>query len=269
MTKHAKKSNHLQVVDLPKTTAVQIPLPLLGALGSVEKSFFDLCIRAGQQVLDAMMEQDREDICGPPWKRDPGRKANRAGTTPSEVTLGGRRIPVTRPRVRSQVGQEMALPSFAFAAHRDALDHHTLEAVACGISTRKYGRSLDALPAEVDERSVSKSSVSRRHVVMTTKQMTTWLTKPLGDRHFPIVMIDGIILGHLPEGMHESVKTILKEAWSLGDARVRKLGVRLVVVVASIVASFDQQAAFPKTLSQRLEVCILQGRPHLLDPFLW
>ncbi len=25
--------------------------------------------------------------------------------------------------------------------------------------------------------------------------MTTWLTTPLGDRHFPIVMIDGIHLG--------------------------------------------------------------------------
>ena len=30
---------------------------------------------------------------------------------------------------------------------------------------------------------------------MTAKQLTHWLTTPLGDRHFPIVMIDGIILG--------------------------------------------------------------------------
>ena len=27
MTKHAKKSDHLQLVDLPKTTTVEIPLP--------------------------------------------------------------------------------------------------------------------------------------------------------------------------------------------------------------------------------------------------
>jgi len=32
-------------------------------------------------------------------------------------------------------------------------------------------------------------------VAMTTKQMTSWLTTPLGDRPFPIVMIDGIHLG--------------------------------------------------------------------------
>ncbi len=143
MTKHAKKSNHLQAVDLPKTMAVEIPLPLLGALANIENSFFDLCIDAGQQVLGAMMEQDREDLCGPRWKRDPERRAGRAGTTRSEVTLGGRRIAIPRPRVRSKEGEEVELPSFAFAASRDPLDRYTLNAVACGISSRKYARSLD------------------------------------------------------------------------------------------------------------------------------
>ena len=87
------------------------------------------------------------------------------------------------------------MPSFAFAAHRDPLDAQTVTAVACGISTRKYARSLDSLPDEVSERSTSKSAVSRRYVALTTTQLTAWLTTPLGDRHFPIVLIDGIILG--------------------------------------------------------------------------
>jgi putative transposase len=195
MAKHAKKSSHLQIVDLPKTTTVEIPLPLLGALANIENSFFDLCIGAGHQVLGAMMEQDREELCGPPWKRDPDRVAGRAGTTKSEVTLGGRRIPIRRPRVRSKDGQEMELPSFVFAANRDPLNRHALTSVACGISTRKYARSLEPLSEDTAERSTSKSAVSRRYVAMTTKQLTTWLTTPLGDRHFPIVMIDGIILG--------------------------------------------------------------------------
>ena len=51
------------------------------------------------------------------------------------------------------------------------------------------------LPEEVAERSTSKSAVSRRYVAMTTTQLTRWLTTPLGDRHFPIVLIDGIVLG--------------------------------------------------------------------------
>ena len=195
MTKHARKSPRLQAVERPTAATVQIPLPVLGAFASIERSYFDLCIRAGQQVLDAMMEQDRPELCGPRWKRDPNRRAGRAGPAPSEVTLGGRRIQMTRPRVRSQAGQEVELPSFAFAAPRDPLDAHAVNAVACGISTRKYARSLDTLPDEGAARSTSKSAVSRRDVAMTTTQLTRWLTTPLGDRHFPIVLIDGIVLG--------------------------------------------------------------------------
>jgi transposase-like protein len=342
MTKHAKKSDHLQLVDQPTTATVQIPLPILGAYASIERSFFELCVNAGQQVLSAMMEQDREDLCGPRWQRDPDRRAGRAGTTPSEVTLGGRRIAINRPRARSTDGGELELPSFAFAASRDALDRHTVDAVACGVSNRKYVRSLDPLPEEVEERSVSKSSVSRRYVAMTTKQMTTWLTKPLGDRHFPIVMIDGIILGdhtvlialgidiegkkqvlglregdtensrvgkallrdlvtrgldperarlfvidgakalrsairkifgdlgvvhrcqlhkqrnilgHLPAGMHESVKAILKEAWSLGDAKLAKA--RLERLASSLETDHPGAAA---SVSEGLEETLtLQG----------
>jgi len=187
--------SHLQIVDLPKTATVEIPLPLLGAFANIENSFVDLCIGTGRQVLGAMMEQDREELCGPRWKRDPDRTAGRAGTTKSEVTLGGRRIPIRRPRVRSKDDHEIELPSFIFAANRDPLDRHALTSVACGISTRKYARSLEPLPEDLAEPSTSKSAVSRRYVAMTTKQMTTWLTTPLGERHFPIVMIDGIILG--------------------------------------------------------------------------
>jgi len=328
MTKHARNSKHLQAVDLPKTMAVEIPLPLLGAFANIEKSFFELCIDSGQQVLQAMMEQDREDLCGPRWKRNPDRSAGRGGTTQSEVTLGGRRIAIKRPRVRSKEGEEVELPSFAFAADRDPLDHHSLNAVACGISSRKYARSLDPLPEEIEDRSTSKSSVSRRYVAMTTKQMTSWLTTPLGDRHFPIIMIDGIhmgdhlvlialgidfegkkqvlglregdtengqvvrsllrdlidrgleqerarlfvidgakaltsgiqkifgplaeiqrcqihkrrnILGHLPDRLHESVKAILKEAWSLSDAKIAKR--RLERLASSLEADHPGAAA--------------------------
>ena len=328
MTKHAKKSAHLQAVELPKTTNVEIPLPLLIAFAGIESSYFDLCVPAGQQVLGAMMEQDREDLCGPLWKRDPDRRAGRSGTTQSEITLGGRRIPISRPRVRSQEGQEMELPSFAFAAGRDPLDRHAINAVACGISGRKYARSLDPLPEDIPERSTSKSSVSRRYVAMTTKQMTKWLTTPLGDRHFPIVMIDGInlgdhvvlialgidfegkkqvlglreghtengrvvkallrdlvergldpdrarlfvidgakalssaittvfgslgaihrcqihkernILGHLPDHMHQNVKSVLREAWNLSDAKVAKR--RLERLASSLEAKHPGAAA--------------------------
>ena len=115
MTKHAKNSGHLQLVESRETATVEISLEVLSAFASIEGSFFELCINAGQQVLATMMEQDREALCGARWKKDPERTAGRAGSTQSEVTLGGRRIAIRRPRVRSRKGEEVKLPSFAFA----------------------------------------------------------------------------------------------------------------------------------------------------------
>ena len=54
-----------------RPATVQIPLPVLGAFASIERSYFELCIRAGQQVLDAMMEQDRTALCGPALETRP------------------------------------------------------------------------------------------------------------------------------------------------------------------------------------------------------
>ena len=70
-----------------------------------------------------------------------------------------------------------------------------MNAVACGISTRQYARRLEPMPAHVDERAIPKSAVSWRYVALSAQRMTAWLTSPVGDRYFPNVMIDGLILG--------------------------------------------------------------------------
>ena len=127
---------------------VQLPLGMLATLEDVQQGFFSLCVAAGREVLTAMMEREREVLCGPKWVPNAQRRAVRGGTMKSEVTLGGRRIAMRRLRARSVEGKEVRLPSFEFAANRDPLDARTLEAIAVGVSTRKYARLLDALPKE-------------------------------------------------------------------------------------------------------------------------
>jgi putative transposase len=176
----------------PPVATVQVPLPLLDVLADTRTAFFGLCLEAGEQVLRAMMEHDREQLCGPKNVPDADRRAYRHGRAPGEVTLGGRRVLVPRLRARSVDGHELTLPSFAYAAHRDPLDAHTLEAIAIGVTTRKYRRALDPLPAGRRERAVSKSSVSRRFVALTSAQLATWLARPLDDLPIRIIVIDGL-----------------------------------------------------------------------------
>jgi putative transposase len=180
--------------DEGEVVEVQIPLGLLASLKDVRDGFFSLCVKAGRQVLTAMMEQDREALCGPKWKPDAERRAIRAGTTRSEVTLGGRRIGIERLRARSMDGGELRLPSFGFAASRDPLDHRTVEAIAVGVSTRKYHRSLDPLSVDERERSVSRSCVSRRFVALSSRVVDGWLGRPLDRLDVRVVMIDGLFL---------------------------------------------------------------------------
>jgi transposase-like protein len=171
---------------------VQVPLPLLAVLADAKTAFFGLCLTAGQQVFQTLMEQDREQLCGPKNVPDPDRQAYRGGSAPSELVLGGRRIVLPRLRARSVMGEELTLPSFAYASARDPLDAHTLEAIAVGVTTRKYPRTLEPLRADVTERAVSKSAVSRRFVALTSARLTTWLATPLDNLDIRVVLIDGL-----------------------------------------------------------------------------
>ena len=189
MAKHRNRPSKSQVSVVDAVT-VQLPLPVLGTLLDAQTAFFDLCVQTGQQVLMQMQEADREVLCGPKGKHDPNRNGYRGGSSPSRVVLGGREISLPRLRARSEAG-ELPLASFQWAAERDPLDDYTVEVIAAGASTRKYVRTLEPLPAGVNQAGVSKSAVSRRFVAMTTKQLGEFTSRRLSDLDLRIVYIDG------------------------------------------------------------------------------
>jgi transposase-like protein len=192
MAKHLTKKSPRQDLVVVNAATVQIPLPLLSAVEDAQSAFFGLCVETGKQVLAAMMEHDRIALCGPAGRHDAERQAVRAGSTESAIVLGGRRIAMRRPRVRSVEQRELRLPSFEAAAHADPLDRHTLEAIASGVTMRRYARSLEPLPLEEAERSTSRSAVSRRFVALTQRRLAETFSKPLDELDLRVVMIDGI-----------------------------------------------------------------------------
>ena len=103
---------------------------------------------------------------------------SRAGTTRSEVVLGGRKVTIQRPRVRTAAG-EVALPTFQTMAATDPLDRRVVEQTLVGVATRQYARSLEPLGPEMQSRGTSKSTVSRRFVAKTTAQLAAWQSAPL------------------------------------------------------------------------------------------
>jgi transposase-like protein len=169
-------------------------LPLVDLLVDARTELFELALRSGLQVFATMLEEDRTAICGPRYAHQPDRQVGRAGTVPSEVVLGGRKVAIQRPRVRTAHG-EVPLPTFQTMAATDPLDRRVVEQMLVGVATRQYARSLEPLGAEVTSRGTSKSAVSRRFVAKTRAQLEAWQATPLDTLHLVGLLLDGVHVG--------------------------------------------------------------------------
>jgi putative transposase len=98
-------------------------LEALGELaGAAKEGLLALSVGVGLGVLHELLEAEVDEVVGPKGKHDPDRTAVRHGHDAGEVTLGGRRVPVSRPRARSaDGGREVELGTYAHFAARDQL----------------------------------------------------------------------------------------------------------------------------------------------------
>jgi transposase-like protein len=120
-------------------------------LGSVlvraKQALREVMLSAGTDVLMALLEQDREALCGPRHEQSEGRENHRYGYDTGPLVLGGRKVAVRKPRVRSIGGdEEIELPSWRQFSDEDPLTDRAIEQMLVGVTTRKYERSLEPLP---------------------------------------------------------------------------------------------------------------------------
>ena len=159
----------------------------------------------GLEVMAELLDAEVTELAGPKGRHDPARVAKRHGSQPGTVTLGGRRVPVRRPRVRS-VGDgehELALASYQTFAATDLLAEGIVARMLAGVSTRRYPAGLEPVGAEVDQAATgtSRSAVSRRFVAATAERLGALLGRRLDDRRWLMVFLDGFGMGeHLLVG---------------------------------------------------------------------
>jgi hypothetical protein len=148
--------------------AVEVALGELA--GQMREGLLALAVGAGLQVMAAIMEEDVTAACGPMSRPDAERSATRHGHGPGSVTLGGRRVPVQRPRIRATDGSgELAVPAYELFNDTELLGKMAMERMLGCLSTRRYPVALEPV-GEVTEaaaKSKSKSAVSRRFVTAT------------------------------------------------------------------------------------------------------
>jgi transposase-like protein len=184
---NAKKSQRVDVEGQGPAAAGRSTVEELG-----RATLFAFLIESGIGKLEEMLEAERATECGRRYEHQPDRRAYRYGHAPGELVLGGRRVRVRRPRARSLDGREVLLPSWIRFSKEDPLDARALEQMVVGVSTRKYHRSLEEVPPDVEVRGTSKSAVSRRFVAATQEQLGVFLERPLDGLDLAVLMIDGV-----------------------------------------------------------------------------
>ena len=175
--------------ELPEELCVT----LADIAGVAREGLLALSVATGMSVMQAMFEAEVAVVAGPKGKHDPARTAVRHGSEKGSVTLGGRRVPVTRPRARTVDGREVPLQSYAHFASDDLLQQVVLERMLAGVATRRHARVAEPVGTAVSDhaRSTGRSAVSRQFVKQTETALAELLARDLTSQDIKVLMLDG------------------------------------------------------------------------------
>jgi putative transposase len=176
----------------------QVSVAMAEIAGSMREGLLALAVGTGLQVMQALMEADVTALAGPKGRHDPQRAAVRHGHERGAVTLGGRRVPVTRPRVRAADGSgELSVASYELFAGTEILGAMAMERMLAGLSTRRYPVGLEPVGERVSATAsaTSKSAVSRKFVAMTETALAQLLAADLSGLDLVALMVDGVHFG--------------------------------------------------------------------------
>ncbi len=181
--------------------ATESPLPpqlqeALGELvGAAREGLLALSVGVGLGVVHELMELEVDEVVGAKGKHDPDRTAKRHGHEHGSMTLGGRRVAVRRPRIRSADDtRELPVETYEYFADRDPLTRAVLDRMLAGVSTRRFAAVGEPVGSEVEaeSRSTSKTSVSELFVERTRTALGELMSRRLDDVRLAVMMLDGL-----------------------------------------------------------------------------
>jgi putative transposase len=190
---------------LPEWLAGRVDEHLAAFAAHMTQGLLAASTAVGLEVMGELMDVEVVELAGPKGKHDPARTAMRHGSQPGTVTLGGRRLGVRRPRVRTTGvdAHEVPLESYTAFCSTDLLAEGIVARMLAGLSTRRYGAGLEPVGSQVEQAAsgTSKSAVSRRFVAATAERLAELLARPLDEHRWLVVFLDGFGMGeHLLVG---------------------------------------------------------------------
>jgi transposase-like protein len=194
-----RKNYQNKEIDTSRPAVPETVSVALGELaGELREGLLALAVGTGLQVMAAIMEEDVTAVCGPKGRHDPERTAVRHGHGAGSVSLGGRRVPVIRPRMRAVDGSgELAVPAYELFSQTEVLGRMAMDRMLAGLSTRRYRVGLESVGTRTEQAATgtSRSAVSRRFVAATESALTDLLAADLSGLDLVALMVDGVHFG--------------------------------------------------------------------------
>jgi transposase-like protein len=182
-------ASQIDLPDLPE----EVRLALAEVAGVAREGLLAMSVAAGMAVMQTMFDAEISAACGPRGKHDPDRAAVRHGAGRGSVVLGGRRVPVARPRARTTDGGEVPLASYRLFTAEDQLTAVVLERMLAGLATRRHVQAGEPVGQAVAEQATatSRSAVSRRFIAATKTALAELLARDLTPLDIKVLMVDG------------------------------------------------------------------------------
>src|SRR5215211_2601167 len=181
--------------------ASESPLPpkiqeALGELvGAAREGLLALSVGVGLGVVHELMELEVDEVVGPKGEHNRDRVAKRHGHEDGSMTLGGRRVAVRRPRMRTADDEhELPVESYGYFADRDPLTRAVMDRMLAGVSTRKFARVGEPIGSEVEQASssTSKTTTSELFIERTRTALGDLMSRGLDDVRLAVMMLDGL-----------------------------------------------------------------------------
>jgi len=194
-----KKVPVAKVVRALEASEGSLPAEIQEALGELvgaaREGLLALSVGVGLGVVHELMEFEVDEVVGPKGKQDPERTAVRHGHGDGSMTLGGRRVKVSRPRIRSADDErELPVATYGCFADRDPLTRAVMDRMLAGVSTRRFAKVGEPVGSRVERSSssTSKSSVSEMFIERTRSALGELMARRLDDVRLAVIMLDGL-----------------------------------------------------------------------------
>lgn len=146
-------------------------------------------IPLGLMHVQELLSQELGALAGARYARKgEEQRGRRHGSNPGSIRLGGQRVPILVPRVRSAEGGEIPLRSYGALSSGGDLDELLLKRVLYGISCRNYEAAAESIPGAIG---LSSSTVSRKFIEASATKLREFQERDLREEDIVALVLDG------------------------------------------------------------------------------